>query len=634
MADAGDIEEFESRLTAAGIAPTLLATCPAPTVSLGRQTKTDGRRSRLHTLPALNLTDDDPGDTSPDLVSIETLGEGGMGVVKLARQVALDRDVAVKTVKDKSERVAQLLLQEAYVTGYLEHPNIIPIYTVGRTDDGLPLIVMKRVEGTSWMEQLDERPSPGPPQNLVDQIEVLIQIANAVHFAHSRGIIHRDIKTENVMIGTFGEVYLVDWGLAIYQGDDRPLLPQRDQASGLCGTPGYMAPEMARQDAEQLDERTDVYLLGATLHEILTGRTRHSGETMLQFLFAAHLSEPHDYGDDVPAELAQIANQACHRDKDRRFATAKAFRDALDDFLDHRESIAISASADQKRSRLDDLLGAEQLDVATIHDTYGECRFGYLEALRMWPDNPSATQGLQYCLETMAEFHLDREQLDAARACIADLPEERPELAERTEQLARRLDDEEQEMERLKEMERDLDLSTSSETRSVLMIIFGLLWTVTSLYGGLRSASGELGMIDDLQRHMQAGFRNIAIASIGLFAFRKRIFANVANQRLAYLLLATVLVIGFLRWATWYTGTSLYMAQLSETLLIILLMLAIGLISDLRICLFSLFFVALAVVTVAFPDHYIYAKPAAVALTFGAFAWIWHPSQVDKKIAL
>ena len=189
----------------------------------------------------------------------------------MAEQRSLAREVAIKTVKDHAgERARDALCDEAVVTGLLEHPNVIPVHALGCDSEGRPLLVMKRVEGVAWRDLLRDPEHPAwathaaaPEDRLAFHLDVLADVSQAAAFAHSRRIVHRDIKPENVMIGEFGEVYLLDWGLAVTAG--RELEP-----GTLVGTPAYMAPEMV--GGGRVDGRTDVYLLGATLHEVLTGR--------------------------------------------------------------------------------------------------------------------------------------------------------------------------------------------------------------------------------------------------------------------------------------------------------------------------------------------------------------------------
>ncbi len=633
MSKEESIDQFVAYLETLGLDTATLQMLPEETITVAENFAVAVRKDPLHTLPELRLEGDDNGESPADLRVVRTLGEGGMGLVRLASQVSLDREVAVKTLKEgKGEAAARSLLQEAYMTGYVEHPNIIPIYTIGRTSDGAPLIVMKRVEGTSWLK-LIEAEDGDRSSEIATHIEILIQVSNAVRFAHSRGVIHRDIKAENVMIGHFDEVYLLDWGIAASLGDEKPLLARVADTSGICGTPCYMAPEMARQHNEEVDERTDVYLLGATLHHVLTGQPRHGGQDVLQVLFAASQSEPYDYSKGVPVELAQIANKACHREKKQRFSTVDEFREALEDYLRHRESNSLGVSADEKRQELIQLLQGDDPELRSVLHTYGECRFGFYQSLRMWPDNSRAIDGLQSCLETMAEFYLGQENIDAARECIAELPEPRPDLEARADELARRIDEKQKDLQRLKRLESNLDLSKGSSGRSLLMLLIGVLWTATSGYSAYQLSSGAITPAEDLVNHMTSGFRNIGVVVLAMFIFRKYVFANVANRRLVYLMMAMVLVVAFLRWSAWYLDADLTLARTADSVVYVIILIAVGLISDLRIALFAIYFAAAAVVGVIWPDVLLYASTAATALTFASFAWIWSPARMNRKIA-
>ncbi len=201
------------------------------------------------------------------------LGEGGMGRVYEARHHSLGRDVAVKTLLDPEnpERVCALITEGA-ITGSLEHPNIPPIHQLGVAAGGHPVLVMKRILGVPWGDLLRDKGHDGwrclqTRDQLVANVEVLMAVARAVQFAHSRGIVHRDIKPDNVLIDETGEVYLVDWGIATEISNG--------PGEGIVGTPGFLAPEMVMLD--ELSARTDVYLLGATLHYVLTGDYQETG---------------------------------------------------------------------------------------------------------------------------------------------------------------------------------------------------------------------------------------------------------------------------------------------------------------------------------------------------------------------
>ena len=285
----------------------------------------------------------DDGQT-PELRLGATLGQGGMGTVRTALQLPLGREVAVKMVHatgDDAPEAIRDLLREAWIAGRLEHPGIIPVHALGCDADGLPMLVMKRVHGMNWSEVLRDKDHPLRASHQGDPIDfdlqVLIQVCNALEFAHSKGILHRDIKPANVMLGDFGQVYVVDWGVAVtLVPDPDGLLPRAGDHPAVVGTPEYMAPEMVACDFDKITERTDVFLLGATLHEIITGRRRYLGADLPETLKLAYLATPYEYPPDVPEGLVRICKRATHRDPAKRYPGAAELRAALARFRLHR----------------------------------------------------------------------------------------------------------------------------------------------------------------------------------------------------------------------------------------------------------------------------------------------------------
>lgn len=193
------------------------------------------------------------------------LDEGGMGRVYLAWHHALAREVAVKVLHRDDKTTRRLLFRaEALVTAYLEHPHIVPVYDA--VDDCL---VMRHVRGASF----DRVIAAGA--ELTRMIEIVLKVCDAVAFAHSRGIIHRDLKAENIMVGEFGEVVVVDWGLALATAPDpggRWRAPRLERCPSVCaGTPGCLPPEIARGERANVGTATDVHMLGGLLYQILVG---------------------------------------------------------------------------------------------------------------------------------------------------------------------------------------------------------------------------------------------------------------------------------------------------------------------------------------------------------------------------
>jgi tetratricopeptide (TPR) repeat protein len=216
------------------------------------------------------------------------IARGGMGIVYAARDLAFERDIAVKTVRGDrawSESTVERFFFESRVTGRLQHPGIPPVHDLGKLPDGRPFLVMKLIRGRTLAEHLDDS---ARVKDRDRWIRVFEQLAETVGFAHAEGVIHRDLKPANVMIGAFGEVQVMDWGLAKLPGTagDVPVneddgdedAGSRTRAGSVMGTPAYMPPEQATGDLERLGPPADVFALGAILCEILTGKPPYDGE--------------------------------------------------------------------------------------------------------------------------------------------------------------------------------------------------------------------------------------------------------------------------------------------------------------------------------------------------------------------
>ena len=219
------------------------------------------------------------------------LGRGGMGRIHPATDRNLLRHVALKRLDRELAKVPMYrdgFIAEAQMTGQLEHPNIVPVHELAVSPEGVPYFTMKLVQGINFDTWLrDPAHAVGSTERLQEGLEIFLKVCDAVAYAHHRGVIHRDLKPENIMVAGFGQVYLMDWGLARLT-KTRPASGERAQmeAPGAVGTPTFMAPEQARGNPEDMDERSDVFGLGAILYEIVSGRMPYGASMNADYVLA------------------------------------------------------------------------------------------------------------------------------------------------------------------------------------------------------------------------------------------------------------------------------------------------------------------------------------------------------------
>jgi len=336
--------------------------------------------------PAPGASEPAEGDLQRGRASYEMRGEiarGGMGVILRGHDGELARDVAVKVLRADlagSEATVQRFLAEARIGGQLEHPGIVPIYEFGRMADRRPYIAMKLVQGRSLAALLAARATLSEDRHRY--LSIFEQICQTMTYAHSRGVIHRDLKPANVMVGSFGEVQIVDWGLAKVLAKDgaaesKPVASAgaahtpgpaaavrpstaHSQTGSVMGTPAYMPPEQARGEHERVDERSDVFALGAILCEILTGSPPCSagspaaqGDTALKALgeARARLSSVVD-----EPELARLCLRCLSEEREQRPREAGEVASAIGDYLASIEERARAAqiAAAEARVKMED----------------------------------------------------------------------------------------------------------------------------------------------------------------------------------------------------------------------------------------------------------------------------------------
>lgn len=279
-------------------------------------------------------------------------GVGGIGEVWLAKDPSLKRDVALKRFRadrEVDEDTKRRLVKEAQITGQLEHPNIVPVHELDQMEDGSPYYTMKLLRGQTLSQHIQEhhklkRDGQDSMLSLYELLNIFVDVCNAVAYAGARGIVHRDLKPANIMLGGFGEVLVLDWGLATLvdrSETDEEMEPVTLQSNldpvqtlegQIVGTPAYMAPEQAAGRIGQIDQRTDVYGLGAVLYAILLGKTPHRGQqtgntardtiTLLKRIVDGPTPRPRTVDPTIPAALDAISAKAMERSRSDRYQTA------------------------------------------------------------------------------------------------------------------------------------------------------------------------------------------------------------------------------------------------------------------------------------------------------------------------
>ncbi|GIW78921.1 MAG: hypothetical protein KatS3mg105_0728 [Gemmatales bacterium] len=278
--------------------------------------------------PVLPETPNDVAVTRIGRYRIEReLGRGGFGTVYLAADEELGRKVAVKV--PNSSRVstpaeAEMFLAEARVLAQLDHPNIVTVYDVGKTDDGRCFIVSKYIEGSDLAARLERGQPP-----IAETVELVATVADALHYLHTHGYVHCDVKPRNILVDKTGRPFVADFGLVRKDEDIR-------RGHRITGTPAFMAPEMARGEGHRIDGRADIFSLGVVLYQLLTNRLPFEGQTISEVLDHVIHSEPwppRQIDASIPRELERICLKALAKKATDRYTTAKDLADDLRHFL-------------------------------------------------------------------------------------------------------------------------------------------------------------------------------------------------------------------------------------------------------------------------------------------------------------
>lgn len=281
---------------------------------------------------------------------------GGMGEVWLAEDCEINRLVALKRLRKNDQWSQDHFIAEAQITGQLEHPSVAPVHDFGHDDEGHPFYIMKFIHGRTLKEAVAAHHGAdhvSDSQRHVEWLQLLnvfVDVCQAVAFAHSRGVLHRDLKPDNIMLGPYGETVVLDWGLAKVKGQTREGVPDESscvrvtrtggssetEAGSVVGAPAYMAPEVAEGRADEIDETTDVYLLGACLYHILTGDPPRRGSSRSEMIELARTVDPvapRQKNPRVDRPLQAICLKAMNHRKEDRYQTAEALAEDMRRYL-------------------------------------------------------------------------------------------------------------------------------------------------------------------------------------------------------------------------------------------------------------------------------------------------------------
>jgi serine/threonine-protein kinase len=410
-------------MIAMGASPSSLAATSDPG-ALARLAKT------VVNIPRVHLRDDEPfsdsgpvvrpassemPESSERLARLQLLGEvarGGMGVIIKGRDSDLGRDLAVKVLLEQHRENPDLIrrfVEEAQIAGQLQHPGVVPVYELGTLDDRRPYFAMKLVKGRTLAELLEER--AGPAEDRARLLGIFEQVGLTMAYAHVRGVIHRDLKPSNIMVGSFGEVQVMDWGLAKVlprggvaddagagqlrhvteirtgrTGQDAEL----SQAGSIMGTPAYMPPEQASGDLDRLDERADVFALGAILCEVLTGQPAFTGRTVGEIHRKAargDLAEAFGRLDacGADAELTGLARECLASEPEDRPRNASVVTERLTSYLAGVEQRLRTAELDrvEAQARAEEEAKRRRLQVGLAASVLALTTFGGL-AVATW----------------------------------------------------------------------------------------------------------------------------------------------------------------------------------------------------------------------------------------------------------
>ncbi|WFB34491.1 serine/threonine-protein kinase [Kiritimatiellota bacterium B12222] len=338
----------------------------------------------LHTRNIVH-SKDIKADEEVDYELVGLLGEGGMGKVYEARQNATGRMVAIKILENTDPQVRYEFAREAIINANLEHPGIIRVYELAISEQFGLFYAMERIEGEPWSHEVGS-------QSMEEKLTIFMRLLDAVSYAHACGIIHRDLKPSNIMLGKYGNILLVDWGLALSQEEIDACI----KIPNLYGSLSYMAPEMLSTETRNLGIHSDIYMLGAILYHIMEGRPPHdsSGDVKERVrLIRSNKIEP---SENFPL-LSKIMQKALSTKPEDRYLTVSEFHAAMENYLQNRNVYALVQKGNEHYWK--------GKDEKSLH-SLSRALFAYQDALLILPNSQTARDSCLTAEEALAETAL------------------------------------------------------------------------------------------------------------------------------------------------------------------------------------------------------------------------------------
>ena len=509
----------------------------------------------------LNLEKENP--SLARISQLEILGEGRIGVIYLGQQQLPQRHVAIKKLRKEKHHLANELLKEALVMGRLNHPNIPPIYQIQFDQKHRPEVIMKNIEGRSFQEIL--RNEEQHHSNRKNALDILFQVCHVVEFAHSEGVLHCDLKTENIIVGEFNQVYVMNWGLSIN------LDSSSEKPKKLAGSPAYMAPEMLMGDPNILTPATDVFLLGAILHEILTGEYRNQGSTIREVLITAHKTKPYQYSENIPEILTNLCNWACSKDPSERPQSALIFRQHLEDIIVNWEAINLLQKGniwledykerwqlEQKKEHFDDL---------ALYQVALQAKFAFEQALELWSNLKQAKKNLIETIELIIQQSLKAKEFQRALLLYEDCSiyfSRKNNIEKLFAEVLRAWEIEKHREASLSKTKKQLDPSLSHKPRLGLSMVLGsIIFIGISIVGLWRYLNVTINMKDNFYFTL---FTMLPLW-IGLAIFYKRLQINAFSQQVFRTLLFNTITIVLAAYGCWSFETDINLVYILYSLI-------------------------------------------------------------------